>query len=159
MKRLEIINFVVGLVAVTLLLVAGIYLKKLVSPDVTDLIEIPANKHCDLGIKACEVKQDNLTIKLHLKPPLKYLGKINIDLQMTGLENKQVEKVLIEFTMPDMEMGINRFELSKGLQPGLWQGIAILPVCVSGRKDWHVSLYIKTSDKTYRVRYYLGMEA
>ena len=159
MKRLEIINLVVGLVAVTLLLVAGMYLKKLLSPDVASLIEIPADKHCDLGIQACEATRDNLKLKLYLNPPLKYLEKINIDLQVTGLANEQIEKVLIEFTMTEMEMGINRFEMSKAKQVDIWQGMAILPVCVSGRKDWQVSLYIKTSGKTYRVRYYLRMQA
>lgn len=55
-------------------------------------------------------------------------------------------------------MGINRFVLGKSAKQGTWQGMAILPVCVSGRNDWRVSLYLVTKQASFTAIYNLNIE-
>jgi len=45
------------------------------------------------------------------------------------------KEVVAEFVMPGMEMGLNRYRL-QGLGEGRFSARVILPVCVSGRRDW-----------------------
>lgn len=43
------------------------------------------------------------------------------------------------FTMRDMDMGENRYRLVRG-KDGAWYADVTLPVCVSGRADWVMTL-------------------
>jgi hypothetical protein len=52
------------------------------------------------------------------------------------------------FTMPDMEMGYNRYRLISS-SPQLWQARVVLPVCVTGRRDWILTLDI--DGKTFAI--------
>lgn len=47
----------------------------------------------------------------------------------------QAQQVAVELTMRDMNMGSNLYPLQRDAQ-GIWRGRVILPVCVSGRRDW-----------------------
>ncbi|MDP2024779.1 hypothetical protein [Sulfuriferula sp.] len=45
------------------------------------------------------------------------------------------------FTMRGMDMGFNRYRLL-AVAPGVWQARIVLPVCVTGRRDWVLTLSI-----------------
>lgn len=47
--------------------------------------------------------------------------------------------VYASFTMRGMDMGFNRYRLLSG-GAGNWQAQVLLPVCVTGRRDWVLTL-------------------
>ena len=159
MKKLELINLVIGLVVVVLLGVAGAYLKKLVSTESQDAIPLQAESNCDLAKQACVASQDGKSIKVDFSRPVTYLQKIAVAVQLQGYEKESVKKIIIDFSMRDMQMGINRFELKSQDATDNWQGMVILPVCVSGRVDWLVKLYVETDTGNYLGIYKLTLSS
>ena len=156
MKSLKIINLFVAAVLVIVLLVAGIYLQNLYKHDSGTAITLSVIESCDLGRQSCTAKLKNKSVTLTLQQPVRYLQKIELMLVVDGFETGEITKVLVDFSMPGMQMGINRFTLKRANIETVWQGMAIIPVCVSGRKDWQVKLYIDT-DKTHYISNYLLM--
>jgi len=52
--------------------------------------------------------------------------------------------------MQGMQMGMNQFKLllqQDTSRDEIWKTNVVLPICVSGRKDWLVKLIIKTKNK------------
>ena len=65
---------------------------------------------------------------------------------MTGRLN--VEKVIVDFNMKDMNMGLNRVQLDhKG--NGVWVASTILPVCTLRRNDWVSQLQLLRQNKLW----------
>ncbi len=50
-------------------------------------------------------------------------------------------EVYASFIMRSMDMGFNRYRLLSG-GAGNWQAQVLLPVCVSGRRDWILTLTV-----------------
>lgn len=153
MKKLEIINLVIGLLVIVLLGAAGAYLQKLLTQDSSDIVTILTNQNCDLNQQVCRTVMGKKNIAFDLSKPVKYLQKF--DMKFTEKNFTGIEKIIVDFSMRDMQMGINRFELNKTTIPGVWQGTGILPVCVSGRKDWVASIYLQMDSANYKVIYHL----
>lgn len=75
----------------------------------------------------------------------------NASLQLVGVKNNQtpftiqatgvpshVQGISASFSMRDMEMGFNRFDLKKQLD-GSWQAQNVrLPLCTASRHDWQI---------------------
>ncbi len=154
MKSLKVINLFVAAVLVIVLLVAGIYLQNLYKQDSGHAVTLNVIESCDLGRQSCNAKLKNKSVTLTLQQPVRYLQKIELMLVVDGFETGEITKVLVDFSMPGMQMGINRYTLKPTNIDTVWQGMAIIPVCVSGRKDWQVKLYIDT-DKTHYLSNYL----
>ena len=57
-------------------------------------------------------------------------------------------RIHAEFQMQGMEMGPNRYALTEA-QAGVFIAQIQLPVCVSGRRDWH--LYLHIDGQTYAI--------
>lgn len=69
------------------------------------------------------------------------------------LENPGVvERVVLDLSMPGMEMGLNRFELRRA-GDGLWRGKLLLPICVTGRVDWQVRVQLDTPGRRYEAQF------
>lgn len=149
MKKLETINLLTGIIVIILLGVAGAYLKNLVSQDTAAALVMKTQQGCDLAQQSCSAQLDGKTLSLDIKKPVKYLTKLEIELKVSGYQNEKITKVIIDFSMPGMEMGINRFEIRKIENDNVWHGMAILPVCISGRTDWQVKLYLQTDKAQY----------
>lgn len=158
MKRLQIITLSVGLMGIALLAVAGVYLQQLLSRDTATAIVLTTDESCDLARHACTARHADKSVRLVFKKPVQYLRKIDITLTGKGFQPEGINKVIIDFSMSGMQMGINRFALQKVANTADWQGMAILPVCVSGRKDWQVRLYLQTREGAYLAVYKLTVE-
>ncbi|MCB5190428.1 hypothetical protein LG198_06790 [Methylobacillus arboreus] len=58
------------------------------------------------------------------------------------IESADAESIHASFDMHDMQMGLNRYRFQQ--QPdGSWRAMVTLPVCVSGRSDWLMTIDIK----------------
>ncbi|WP_246542729.1 hypothetical protein [Paludibacterium yongneupense] len=66
------------------------------------------------------------------------------ELRVEGVETKSATA---EFTMRDMDMGFNRYRFVK--QPAAWQARVMLPLCVTGRREWTMTLIL--DDARYRL--------
>lgn len=161
MKVLKFINITVGLVLIVLLGVAGTYLRKLINltPDRnTQGIMLVADADCDLNRQACIASLDNQSVELSVQQPVTYLTKFQIRARVVGFEKQRINKMIAAFAMPGMDMGINRFALQQTATDNAWQGMAILPVCATGRKDWRATVFIATDDSNYTAVYKLTVE-
>lgn len=64
------------------------------------------------------------------------------------LKHSAAEKVSLSFSMKDMDMGFNRYDLQR--QNGVWKAEQVrLPVCVTGRHDFLVD--VNADGKVYRL--------
>ena len=80
-------------------------------------------------------------IELSITPhPIRVLKPLQVNATMTGIA---VNKVEIDFSGVNMNMGYNRQVLvSDG--NGHYAGETMLPVCITGRMAWRLSLIIET---------------
>jgi hypothetical protein len=60
---------------------------------------------------------------------------------MLTLQGK-AQRVSVSFTMQDMEMGPHQYTLLPHIAKNTWQAKIILPACIKGRRDWHMTIYI-----------------
>ncbi|MDH5446354.1 MAG: hypothetical protein OEY52_12435 [Gammaproteobacteria bacterium] len=158
MKKLAIINLLVAIVVIILLGVAGAYLQKLVTHEPVNAIQLISTPDCDLSKAPCMAGNNIRNINLKLIPPINYLKKFDIELDVKGFTEETIERVIIDFSMTDMEMGVSRFELKQLEGKTQWRGFAILPVCISGRKDWQIQIFMKTNQNSYIAHYSLVIE-
>lgn len=94
----------------------------------------PVGGHCPVGDAA-------LTVTLELGDRIQPLTAFPVQVRLIGAEAAQVDKVAVSFTMPDMDMGFSRFDLSQQADK-TWRGQAILPVCSMGRREWRVTVEV-----------------
>lgn len=102
----------------------------------------PLNPDCDLRSGPCTGKLPgggdiSLSIEPHSIPVVKPL---QLSVRTQGLEAESVE---VDFSGADMNMGFNRPRLSREAG-GLFQGTAMLPVCVRARMTWEARVLVHT---------------
>lgn len=100
----------------------------------------------------CEARKNQQVVTLNFPNNVKYLKPFQMQVTVQGFKPREVEKVLVDFKMIGMDMGLNRYTLSPVTNESRtvsYQGEAILPVCVSGRVDWVAKIQLMTADKLY----------
>ena len=97
---------------------------------------------CDSARAACLAQGEGLEVELWLGPPVVSLTPFDIALRRVDGVLGESAVVEVQFVMPGMDMGINRYRLAR-VANGLWQGRAILPVCTSSRVDGIAALDIR----------------
>ncbi len=116
-------------------------------------IILNADRACNPVGKLCTVSDAGLTITLRLGDSIQPLTAFPVQVNLSGEGATTVKKVTVYFTMLNMNMGFNRFDLSQQADK-TWQGKALLPVCSTGRRDWRVTVEA-ASDKPYVGEFYL----
>ena len=105
--------------------------------------------NCKIQTELCNFNIDGLQLSISSDKAIQYLKPFLIVVNTSTSHNSNLKKIQIEFKMNGMDMGVNRFLLSKKNinNKESWQGKALLPICVTGRADWiaEFSLYIKDS--------------
>ena len=104
----------------------------------TPVHTLPGAQGCDPTRRVCEVYGEGLRVRLHLGPGVKAMQPFPVRVEVDG-----AEQVTIRFEMPGMDMGRNIHRL-KRTSAGRWEGLAVLPVCLSGRSDWVAEVEILT---------------
>ena len=91
---------------------------------------------CANPLQSCDFELNQQAVKVvFLTPPSglhPFIVRVNI---------AHAQSIHAHFTMQDMEMGYNKYRLLT-LSPGYWQAKVVLPVCVTGRHDWILTLDI-----------------
>lgn len=79
---------------------------------------------------------------------IKPLEKFALVVEPQGDASKSMGAVSVDFQMVGMDMGINRYPLSRSSDGNYTQNI-ILPVCTTTRTDWVADLSFTTTAGTY----------
>ncbi len=85
---------------------------------------------------SCTGHLDGRTVTMGVEGALKALQPFGLWVRANG-----ATRVQASFTMEDMDMGFNLYTLRRD-QTGVFRARVTLPVCVSGRRDWLMTLDI-----------------
>ena len=133
-----------GLVVLLLLGVLGgvLYprLSHWLAGDSIQGIALAADPACSPVGAACTAQAPSLAIDLWLGDTVLPLKAFPVAVRLSGADTVAVRRVLVRFTMPGMDMGINRFALD--LQDNVWRGQAVLPVCTTAQRQWRVTVEV-----------------
>ena len=104
---------------------------------------------CDLNHQSCGADlPGGGHIELSVDPrPIPSLRPIKLALAATGIEPDKVE---LDFTGVDMNMGYNRPELKRA-PSGEYQGRTTLPACITGSMEWQATLLLDTGRQVISV--------
>lgn len=91
---------------------------------------------CPDPVQGCRTRLGGREIALGLDRQVQVLKPFEVWVKAAG-----VSKVQARFTMKGMDMGFNLYTLKADAQ-GTFRTRATLPVCVTGRRDWIMSLDI-----------------
>lgn len=117
----------------------GYRLSPLLLPPV-DIGAVP-DPGCDLQRGPCgaELPQGG-RLRFAMRPyPVPQVEPMQLEVE---IERGDVDKVVVDFTGVNMNMGFNRQELGK-LGAGHFSGQAVLPVCVTGRMSWLATVIVE----------------
>lgn len=112
---------------------------------------------CNLGRQPCTAQVAGGEIEVALQPrPLHAMEQGQLRLHTHGIE---IQSAQIDFTMAEMDMGLNRFTL-KPAGTGQWQAAITLPVCMQGSSEWIATLALKdVQGKHWQLRWPLTVAA
>lgn len=136
----KLLTDLIVLLAIGILGVAGYKLAPLLSPK-TDLT-LP-RPDCDLNNSACSITlPDGTPFVIDILPrPIPALKPLQIEVLT---DSERVKSVEVDFAGIDMKMGFNRPRL-KPASAGHFVGQATLPVCITGKMGWDVTVLIETA--------------
>ncbi|RRQ22521.1 hypothetical protein [Thiohalobacter thiocyanaticus] len=113
-----------------------------------DLQLLETDCRVDRGV--CTAGADGARISLELGPGVPVMRPFAIRVTASLPAGEQPEQVEVDFEMIGMDMGRNRYRLAQDADH-VWQGVATLPVCTSGRSDWQAVVDIEAdSGRRYR---------
>lgn len=118
-------------------------------------------KNCDIQKTVCTFNTPNLTLEISMDQDIYYLKPFNLSVKRSftknsGKDSSEIESIFVDFKMTNMNMGVNRFQLTKMNFKNdvyTWKGKALLPVCITGRADWVSELDILMKDSHYRLTF------
>lgn len=155
-KLIFTLTFIVFLLT-TIYLVSD-YTQEKSEPNLT-LINLES-ENCKIQTELCNYNIDGLRLSISSDKNIQYLKPFLISVNTSTNYNSNVKKIQIEFKMNGMDMGVNRFLLSKKNinNKEIWQGKALLPICVTGRADWIAELSIYIKDSIYVIKLPVSVE-
>lgn len=115
------------------------------------IINVPID-NCNPQKEACKVHNDAINVGISLDENVYYLKPFQVSVWTLSKDDTDVESVQIDFKMKGMNMGVNRFFLTKlnsRNDQQNWRGHALLPICVTGRADWFAELEVNTEKSNY----------
>jgi hypothetical protein len=128
MKRIGVpLLLVVALVAIA---VAGWWLKR-----PAEAVAVP----CADPLAGCAFSHRGATVNVRFSIQPVPLEAFELTVSAPG-----VSKISAEFQMVGMDMGFNRYDLHPG-SGGVFASQVTLPVCISGRRDWILTLNLDGS--------------
>jgi len=122
-------------------------------PDILEHRLLDTRANCDIVSSPCPGYSDELSISLYLKDKPGALKPFPVEVSVTQAANLQIQKVLISFTMKGMSMGEQAHKLKLNTETGRWQGMVILPICATGRRDWHARLELVSTGVIFEAGY------
>lgn len=128
----------IGILALALVVVVGYKLSPLLLPK-ADIDAMP-EAGCDLQRGPCRAAfPGGGSLEFSIAPrPIPPVSPLALEVRVAG---RPADKVEIDFAGVDMNMGLNRPQLSPSGE-GRFIGRASLPVCVTGAMDWRATVLV-----------------
>jgi len=143
----KILMDVIGILLIALVVVTGYKLSPLLLPkaDVT----VQPDPGCDLHRAPCAVTlPGGGQLELSMTPrPIPMVKPFQVEVKLSGATTSRVE---VDFAGIDMNMGLNRPELTSRIS-GVYSAEATLPVCISGQMDWQATVLLETGNQRIAV--------
>lgn len=111
----------------------------------------PIEGNCVAKIEAGQLQWSVEKSIQYLKP---FLNKI----QLSNVQQNNVRQISIEFIMQGMQMAVNR-SVFKKQSSGIWQAQSVLPICVSGRKDWLAIVRVESQQGVWQTGFQFQLPA
>ncbi|MGD8796197.1 MAG: hypothetical protein PVH51_05050 [Thiohalophilus sp.] len=157
MNRLQ--KSVLLLIAGLLIAVIGVWMYSALYSPVPDehrLMEI-VQVDCRNTQQACVVRHSQLgELQLRFPQGAYYMQPFKAELETA--RDTELEAVTLDLAMSGMNMGQNRFQL-KAVSDNLWRGSLLLPICVTGRVDWKLTLEVVRDGQRYQATFPLELQA
>ena len=118
-----------------------------------NIIKIQPN-NCGIENKECVVELREFKVKISFDENIYYLKRFNVSVLNESSDNLNLKSIQVDFKMNNMNMGVNRFMLKKSVLENnkqVWQGKALLPICVTGRADWLSEFEFETTKNKYLI--------
>lgn len=115
---------------------------------------------CRQAAAACRAQHPALgDVRLVFPEGAYYLRPFMAELNLEGDPVTTLDSVMLDLSMPGMDMGRNVFRLKPDDTDGhLWRGKLLLPICVTGRVDWDVRLQITSGRQRYEAHFPLEVK-
>ena len=113
----------------------------------------PVDPGCDASQVVCTARDGEAALALRMQGPVIGLRPFRVQVVPAGMA---VREVRLEFTMPDMDMGQNRYRLLP--EGNGWVGLVTLPICTTGRSDWQVSVQLLGDDTRWEAVFPFEMQ-
>ena len=141
--------------ALTLLLAAALlwYGARLDEESVlhpVDASPLVVDTDCDPRREACTAEGEGMRLTLRLIEEVPVLAPFPV--RVTVAPVAAARAVSVDFTMPGMDMGLNRYRL-RDAGNGQWEGTATLPVCTTGRTDWLATVTVQGEAGAWRAAF------
>lgn len=91
---------------------------------------------CPDPVAGCTVRLGGRAVSLGMEDRPRAMRPFQVWVRAPG-----ARRVRAEFTMADMDMGLNRYTLAAGAD-GVFRARVTLPTCVTGRQDWLMTLEV-----------------
>ena len=138
---------VIGILLIALVVVVGYKLSPLLLPraDVT----VHPDPACDLHRSPCAVTlPGGGKLVVRMQPlPIPMVRPFQVEVKLEGISALRVE---VDFAGVDMNMGLNRPELS-ARAAGVYGVEATLPVCITGQMEWQATVLVETAGQRIAV--------
>ncbi|MCU7882065.1 MAG: hypothetical protein KZQ66_16510 [Candidatus Thiodiazotropha sp. (ex Lucinoma aequizonata)] len=137
------------------LLIAAIYAvavykaRPMLFPEIS--IKAAVDPACDLRVGPCVTQlKDGSLISFSIESrELQVVKPLQLQVSLQGM---QAEKIEVDFSGVDMNMGFNRVKLNSG-SAGEFTGSSMLPVCVWDAMEWEAQVLIDTQQGFFSVPY------
>jgi hypothetical protein len=143
----KILMDVIGILLIALVVVVGYKLSPLLLPR-ADMTVHP-DPACDLHRSPCEVTlPGGGKLAVRMQPlPIPMVRPFQVEVRLEGFSASRVE---VDFAGVDMNMGLNRPELS-ARAAGVYGAEATLPVCITGQMEWQATVLVETAGQRIAV--------
>lgn len=149
-------SIVVAFVVMSVVITAKYFLADDGSNSTKEVIRLNNVKDCNIVQSKCLFVKDNQELSISLSGSIRTMVPFKLSAEVFNF-NSNIEKISALFSMKSMKMGFNTFRLSKQQHSNitdefdLWAASVLLPVCVSKRTDWNVTVKIETATKIFEV--------
>lgn len=147
----KILIDLIGVLLIALVVVVGYKLSPLLLPKAD--ITVQPDPGCDLQQRACTVElpgRGKVELSMGTRP-VPMVKPFAIEVTSTGFSPELIE---VDFAGVDMNMGLNRSRLM-ALGNGRYRAETSLPVCISGKMDWQVTVLVETGSERIAIPYRL----
>lgn len=151
----KIVIDALGIAFLALVAVVGYKLSPLLMPKAD--VSVQPDPACDLQQGPCAADlPGGGKVRLSITPrPIPMVAPLQVEVEVSG---READKVAVDFAGVDMNMGLNRPELT-AQGSGRFTGQGSLPVCVTGSMDWRATVLLESGRERIAVPFRFASKA